>query len=196
MYVVIAEDTSDVNCLKILIRRLLNNKSITIEGKGFGSCGNMKNKGSEFLAAYNKQDNFRKLIICHDRDNKSHQDIYDIASKIAKNAKLSSEKLICILIPTEEIEAWILADIKAVSCVIPSWQPKENYSNPEDIQNPKEELIRLSRTNKPKPLYNNNTHNEKIMAHLNLDIVKKKCPSFAELAAFVEQNKPNYPNKN
>ena len=36
MYVVIAEATSDIDCLKILIRRLANNKSISIEGKGSG----------------------------------------------------------------------------------------------------------------------------------------------------------------
>jgi hypothetical protein len=166
---------------------------VLVEGKGFGCCGDMKNKGSDLLKSYNKQDKFCKFIVCHDRDEKSYQDIYDIASKIANDAKLNPEKLICILIPTVEIEAWILADVKAVSNVISSWQPENNYLNPEDIQNPKETLIRLSRINKPRPLYSHNKDNENVMKYLDLAIVKKKCPSFAELANFVENDIANYP---
>jgi len=197
MYVVIAEDTSDFNCLKILIKRLENKEAISVEGKGFGSCGNMMNKGAKFLSSYNEQNKYRKLIICHDRDESSYQGIYEkVVLKIVNNAKIKSEKLICILIPTKEIEAWILADIKAVSKVIPSWQPKDEYLHPEDIKDPKEALIRLSRTNRPKPLYSHNTHNEQIMKHIDLEMIKKKCPSFAELAKFVESGTANYPKRN
>jgi hypothetical protein len=196
MYVVIAEDTSDFKCLKILIKRLEDKEAISVEGKGFGSCGNMMNKGAKFLNSYNEQNKYRKLIICHDRDENSYQGIYEkVVSKIIDNAKIKSEKLICILIPTEEIEAWILADIKAVSKVIPSWQPKDEYPNPEGIKDPKETLIRLSRVNKPKPLYSHNTHNEQVMKHIDLEMVKKKCPSFAELAEFVESDISNYPKR-
>lgn len=193
MYVVIAEDDSDVKCLKILIKRLAGDKPLTIEGKGFGSCGNMLNKGARFLSTYSNQAKFRKFIICHDRDKSSYQSVYEkVADRIIKNAGINT-KQICILIPTEEIEAWILADIKAVSMVIPSWQPKFNYPSPEEIKNPKEVLQSLSRLNKPKPLYNHASDNEKIMGHLDLAVVKNKCPSFAKLAAFVENGKAKYP---
>lgn len=195
MYVVIAEDASDVKCLKILIKRLAGDKPLTIEGKGFGSCGNMMNKGARFLNSYSNQVNFSKFIICHDRDKRSYQSVYkNVDDRIIKNAGINNKE-ICILIPTEEIEAWILADIKAVSMVIPSWQPKGNYQSPEKIENPKEVLQSLSRINKPRPLYNHALHNEKIMGYLDLAVVKNKCPSFAELAAFVESGKANYPNR-
>jgi hypothetical protein len=120
----------------------------------------------------------------------------EVVTKVIKPSGIKKpENLICILIPTEEIEAWILADIKAVSKVIPSWQPKDEYPNPEDIKDPKETLIRLSRINKPKPLYSHNTHNEQVMKHIDLEMVKKKCPSFAELAEFVESDISNYPKR-
>ncbi|MDO9213863.1 MAG: DUF4276 family protein [Methylococcales bacterium] len=195
MYVVIAEDDSDFKCLQILIKRLAKDDSISIKGEGFNSCGTMLNKGAKVLNLWNQKKEYRKFIICYDRDKETAQKRYEeVISKIIKPAGIkNTDNLICILIPTEEIEAWILADIKAVSNVIPSWQPKDNYQNPEDIQNPKETLTRLSRINKPKPLYSHNIHNEKVMNYLNLEIIKKKCPSFAELANFVENNISNYP---
>ena len=194
MYVVLAEDKSDVNCLRILIKLLAKNESLTVEGKGFNSCGNMLNKGAAYLKLYNEQDKFYKFIICHDRDKNSSQDIYKkVVSKIINNAKLKPEKLICILIPTEEIEAWILADIKAVSNIL-SWQPKQEFYNPEEIESPKEKLIKLARLDKS--IYIHNIHNEKVMKYLDLTIVKKKCPSFAELANFVENDIANYPIRN
>lgn len=197
MYVVLAEDTSDFNCLKILIKRLANNNSISIVGKGYNCCGDMLNKGAKLLQFYDKQKEYCKFIICYDRDKDSAQKRYEeVISRIITPSGIKKPKnFICILIPTEEIEAWILADIQAVSNVIPSWQPENKHSTPETIPNPKEFLEKLSRENKPKPLYSHNTHNEKVMAHIDLDIVKKKCPSFAELVEFVQDNTANYPQR-
>lgn len=197
MYVVIAEDDSDFNCLQILIRNLAKNQSISIKGEGFGCCSVMLNKGARVLKYWDKNEDYRKFIICYDRDKETAQKRYEeVASKLIKPSGIKKpENLICILIPTEEIEAWILADIQAVSKVIPSWQPKDEYPNPEDIKNPKETLIKLIRIEKTKPLYSHETHNERVMKHLNLDVLKRKCPSFAELAKFVEEGASNYPKR-
>jgi hypothetical protein len=198
MYVVIAEDTSDLNCLKILIKRLTNNNAITIVGKGYNCCGDMLNKGAALLKFYDMQKDYRKFIICYDRDKDLAQKRYEqVISKIIKPSGIKkSENSICIVIPTEEIEAWILADIQAVSKVIPTLQPEKKYPNPEEIANPKETLERLSRENKPKPLYSHNTHNEQVMKHINLEVVKEKCLSFVELAKFIESDISNYPKRN
>jgi hypothetical protein len=197
MYVVIAEDKSDLECLKVLIRRLANDKTITIEGKGYHGCGDMLKNGALLLRSYGKQKNFRKFIVCYDRDEESSQKRYEqVISEIIKPAGIKkSENLICILIPTKEIEAWILADTQAISKVFSSWKAEEEFLHPETIDNPKEKLVGLINKGRARPLYTDSSNNKPIMNYLNLDIVKKKCPSFAELAAFVEQNKPNYPVK-
>jgi hypothetical protein len=197
MYVVIAEDTMDVNCLKILIKKILNKPSISIEGKGFGSCGDMLNKGAKFLSLYEKQESYRKVIICHDRDKYSKEEVYKrVVSNIISSAKLKN-KLICILIPTEEIEAWILADMAAIVKVFPSFvPPKQPFFNPEKEPDPKEKIKGLLNKNKPRPLYMDTNDNKKIIEELDLDAVKKKCPSFAELHEFVKNDISNYPNKN
>jgi hypothetical protein len=194
MYAVIAEDTSDLNCLKILIKRLAKDNAISIAGKGYKCCGDMLSKGAKQLKIYDKQ-NYRKFIICYDRDKDKVVKRYEqVISEIIKPSGIKkSRNSICIVIPTEEIEAWILADLRAVSNVFLSWQPDDIYPNPEKISDPKETLIKLSRINKPRPLYNHNTHNEQVMKHIDLDIVKQKCPSFAELADFVKNDISNYP---
>jgi hypothetical protein len=192
MYVVLAESKSDFNCLKTLIRLLAKNNAIPVKGKGFGSCGEMVKEGAA-LCRLHKAQGYRKFIICHDKDKATRQEQYNkVASKIIKPAKIENDS-ICIVIPTEELEAWILADIKAVSNVISSWKPTEKFDYPETVSNPKEKLEKLSENPKQKPLYNHAVYNEKVMQHLDLNIVKKKCPSFRELADFIEQNQANYP---
>jgi hypothetical protein len=195
MYVVIAEDDSDFNCLQILIKRLAKDSTISIKGEGFGCCSVMLNKAANVLKQWDKKQEYRKFIICYDRDKETVQKRYEeVITKVIKPSGIKkTENLICILIPTEEIEAWILADLKAVSNVISSWQPKQLFPNPEAIINPKEELRRLSREGKPKPLYRHETHNEQVMKYLDLEVVKNKCPSFAELYEFVKNDIANYP---
>ena len=198
MYGIIAEDNSDIECLKILIKRLAKNDSLKIKHKGYKGCANMLRDGWKELKSYNELGYITHFIICYDKDDSKGRARYEeVINKIIKPAGIKKDKnKICILIPTEEIEAWILADLKAVSNVIPLWQPKQVFSNPEGISNPKEELKKLSREGKLKPLYRHEIHNEQVMKHLDLEVVKKKCPSFVELAQFVEKDIANYPKIN
>lgn len=186
MYI-LAEDTNDVECLKVLIKRL--NQSIKTKGKGFGCCGNMLNKGKRELETQVKR-GYSKFIICYDRDKATVSERKrEITQKITKNLGIKTGD-ICILIPSEEMEAWILADIKAVSKVLTSWRPTENFPTPESVRNPKEKLKQLSQTKKAKPLYIYTVHNQQIFQHINLDMVKNKCPSFKVLVDFVNPPSP------
>lgn len=68
-------------------------------------------------------------------------------------------------------------------------------SHPESIHKPKEFLGRLSRDTKGKSRYSHAVHNEKVAQHLNLDQVRKKCPSFQPLVDLVTLGIGNYPKK-
>jgi hypothetical protein len=68
------------------------------------------------------------------------------------------------VIPVQELEAWILADLSSVSKVITSWAPKDVLS-PESINDPKEHLERLSKEHQ-KPKYIHAIHNQKIAHYL------------------------------
>ncbi len=90
------------------------------------------------------------------------------------------------MIPVQELEAWILADIESVANVIPSWRLKP-IDNPERIPSPKERLEKLSCGENKKQRYYHATHNEMVAPHLDLATREKKCPSFRPLAAFVRK---------
>ena len=94
----------------------------------------------------------------------------------------------CIIVPVQEIEAWILADIEAVTRVFPSWLPAAFAGNPELIDDPKEHLERLSKATNKKPIYHHSTHNRVVAEHLNLNKVRQRCPSFQPLVDFVLNN--------
>jgi len=198
MYGIIAEDNSDIECLKILIKRLAKNDSLKIKHKGYKGCANMLRDGWKELKAYSELSYITHFVVCYDKDDSKGQTRYEeVINKIIKPSGIKKDKnKICILIPTKEIEAWILADIKAVTHIISSWQPSENFSSPEIVEKPKEKLIKLSQIKNSKPLYDYATHNKKIMEHLDLETLKKKCPSFAELYNFVKNDTANYPKNN
>ncbi len=194
MYSIVAEDDSDVNCLKVLIKRLIDKPSFKSRGKGYDGSGKLLQDGwKEFKAA--DQLGFTRFIVCYDQDNSAKQARYEeVISKIIKPSGVKKEKnKICILIPKQEMEAWILADIEAVTKIIPSWKPSERFSSPELVESPKEKLEKLSRIKSSKPLYVHATHNQQVFEHIDLEILKKKCPSFAELHEFVKNDIANYP---
>jgi hypothetical protein len=54
MYGIIAEDNSDIECLKILIKRLAKNDSLKIKHKGYKGCANMLRDGWKELKSYSE----------------------------------------------------------------------------------------------------------------------------------------------
>lgn len=186
---VIGEDQSDVDMLTQLIRRLANNQRLEIKTKGYRGCGEMLRKGAAQLKAYNTAYDCRRFVVCYDSDRSAPQERMDqLKREIIDRSGLHSE--FCALVPTQEIESWILADLHAVTKVITSWVPDKDISNPESINDPKEFLEKLSRRFK-KPLYSHAVHNPKIAVHLDLDKVSAKCMSFRPLVDFIRAGKSN-----
>ncbi len=194
MYGILGEDKSDVATLKVLIHRLADDDSITIKTKGYSGCGEMLKKGGKQLKLFVRL-GCNRLIICYDADNEEPESRYqEVVGRIIKKSGLIGFKteIICILIPVQEIEAWILADIEAVTDIFKNWHPKP-ISNPESIESPKEYLEKLSRDANKRLRYNHAIHNEKVAKYLDLDKVLQKCPSFEPLVELVESDSGNYP---
>ncbi|MDQ6990344.1 MAG: DUF4276 family protein [Mariprofundaceae bacterium] len=189
MYGIIAEDKSDVEVLKVIVKRLANNQSISMKGKGYHGCGEMLRKGSSQLKVFLKL-GCQRFIICYDADRSSPCHRYDEA--VAKIITPFGHKdKYCVLVPIQEIEAWILADLQAVTKIIPSWVPTKIYNHPESVNDPKEALEKLSRNTKKRPRYSHATHHVKIAEHLNLSRVKAKCKSFLPLENLVLKGEGN-----
>ena len=187
MFAIIAEDDSDAKSLQILIRRITEKTNIKVLKKGYSGCPDMLRKGTKQLNSFVKM-GATHLIVCADRDKFTvNERTGEVQKKIFENVNFKKNCHCCIVVPCEEIEAWILADLDCLNKVFKSWSSNKKYSNPESVDSPKEELIRLSRmkNKSSRPLYSNGTHNEKIFAHISLDELYKKCPSYRTLHDFV-----------
>ena len=182
MYGILGENESDVATLKILVRRLAGDESLRIKVKGYGGAAEMLRKGARELRSLQSAGCLR-FIVCHDADGPDP----------APKRRLVTERIVnpsgvgkncCIVVPVQELEAWILADIECAFKIFSSWRP-DPIAYPEGISSPKEHLEKLSCHGKHRPRYGHATHNEKIATYLDLDKVRKKCPAFKVLDDFV-----------
>jgi hypothetical protein len=188
VYYVLGEDQSDVETLKVIIRSLRADGSLRVGGKGFGSGSDLMRRGYKFLQVASAI-GWDRFIICHDADEDDPSAIRArITDRVVKPSGIAAP--VCIVVPVREIEAWILADLDAVSRAFPRWKPAwqpKPIPNPEGIRQPKEHLMRSSRDPNRRARYRHPADNPIVARHLDLAIVRKKCPSFVPLADFVAQ---------
>lgn len=185
MYGVIGEDQSDVETLKVLIRRLANNEKLPVQTKGYSGCGEMLRKGARQLKLFADRGADR-FVVCYDADRQNpERRRQEAADKVWRKARDEGvDGACCIVVPIQELEAWILADLSSVSKVITTWNPRD-VGTPELVNDPKEYLERLSREYQ-KPRYIHALHNQKIARHLDLGKIAGKCESFVPLRDFVQ----------
>lgn len=184
MYGILAEDRSDAEMLKILVRRIGKKRSLKIIAKGFGGCGDMLNKGNRELILM-KELGYKKFIICHDSDGSDPKEIRKkVHERVVKPSGLVA--LCCIVVPVQEMEAWILADIGSITNVISSWHPSAINGSPEQIAKPKEYLEKLSRGANGTPRYSHAIHNPLVAKHLDLEALRRRCPSFQSFYEYIK----------
>jgi len=184
VYGILGEHDSDVATLKVLVRRLAHNESLRIKGIGCGGGGEMLRKGAQHLRVLQDWKCMR-FIVCHDADGPYPNPKRELVTReVVKPSGI--DQACCVVIPVQELEAWILADIECATKIFTSWKPSP-IQNPERIARPKEHLERLSRDSKQRPRYSHATHNERMAKYLDLEKVRQKCPAFEVLVAFVLQ---------
>jgi hypothetical protein len=186
VYGIIGEAKSDAATLKVLVQRLAKNSSLTIRTKGYAGCGQMLRDGARQIRQF-ADDGLTRFIVAYDADNHSPAKRREQVMREIVRPSRVNEDICCVVIPVQEIEAWILADVGAVQHVLSSWKTKSISQSPESIENPKEHLARLGRGGGKKPFYDHTTHNVLVAEHLRLDVVRRKCPSFATLSEFVTE---------
>jgi hypothetical protein len=188
-YGIIGEDDSDVETLKVFIQNLAKKHGLSspaFNKKGYNGWSEMFTKGVAQLKLFaDLQCN--RIVVCYDADGPSPK-AEERREKIQKQLVAPSKVNIpcCALVPIQELEAWVLASIQSVTNVFASWRPSQSFAHPENIANPKEKLIKLSRDPKTrKARYSPPTHNPLVAKHLDLEEIEGKCPSFGVLVDFV-----------
>lgn len=185
MYAILAEDSSDAETLRVLVRRLAGNPKLPIKSKDFDGCSALLRKASRELELFHRL-GCRRFVVCADSD--SH-DPGPRLKELEEAVHGCGVAPVCLVVPVQELEAWILADVQAVRKVITSWIDDKalDFPNPEGIKDPKEHLERTIRNKTARPPYSHATHNPRVADHLNLEQLKRKCPSFRRLADFVTE---------
>jgi len=184
MYGILGEHKSDVATLKVIIRRLAGNDKLSIHGKGYGGCGELLRKGAREIQGLIDAYDCSRFIVCRDADGPTPDDSRSkVLNQIVRPSGVDED--CCVVVPVQELEAWILADLPAVSNVITGWRPPDITKQPESIESPKEYLEHLSRSSNKRPRYSHATHNEKVAMYLDLNKIQRMCPSFRPLVAFV-----------
>jgi len=193
MYIVIAEDETDYEAVKVFIERIAP-KKVVVNGRGFDGCGDLVKQGARVLNTLAAKE-ANKFIIVHDCDGHAADERRQlIIDKIVK--KVTAQGSFCLLIPKEELEAWFFADITCVTKIWTGWRVDKDidkkYPSPENVPRPKELIRKLSVDQSLKPRFNTNK-NRLLAQHVDLAKIEKKCPSFLPLKQFVADGVTNYP---
>jgi len=182
-YAVLGENRSDAKTLAVFIRRLAEDSSLHVKSEGYDGCAQLLRKGARVLNLLYAQ-GYERFVVCYDADRSEPRERYEEASqRIVVPSRVPGSSC-CIVVPVQEIEAWLLADVAAVAKRWPGWQPAEIH-HPERVESPKEHLEKLSRDAKQRPRYSHAMDNERAAKVVDLKIVERKCPSFHALVRFV-----------
>ncbi len=120
------------------------------------------------------------IVVVHDRDRNDEDRLRsDLEARIDGVAMRVS----VVVIPVEELEAWLLADPDAIMAVFRMRKRPRIPTRPERIESPKEYLARIVGKDS-KSQYINTIHNRRIAKEQKIETLAR-CPSFSRYPAFL-----------
>jgi hypothetical protein len=175
---IIAEDVSDVDVIKEILKKYLGNNFSIKKFVGNG-CGKMRNKCDAWAKLLVRQ-GCEHIFIFHDRDDNCEE---SLRSELNKKVDQKTYPASLIVIPVKELEAWLLSDVDAIS---KAFNLKKTPKKSESINSPKEHLRDIVWLNNEKKRYVNTIHNKKIAEALLLDNLRT-CRSFDSFDKYIKE---------
>ena len=180
---IIAEDDSDVECVKHFVRRIHTNKRIGFKKFVGQGCGKISRKANAWAKIF-KMQGCTAIILLHDLDRNKHADLY---KKLSEAFLPSPIRKYIISIPVEELESWLLSDENAFNSVFNINKTKYLPKHPETVPSPKEYIAKLVRSETNKKIdYLNTRHNSKLAEQIDFHEMRTKCPSSIPFMDFVK----------
>ena len=160
---IIAEDDSDFRVMSELTAKIIPSNSFVFKKFAGGGCGKLRRK----CAAWTQNLLDRgcsHLVVLHDLDS---NDMTKLRNELERKTNDIRFEAKVVLIPVQEIEAWLLSDAEAIRSVFNMSKRPTVPANPESASNPKEMLRDIVWAG-AKKRYINTIHNEKIASALDL----------------------------
>lgn len=179
---VIAEDDTDIEVIKLIIGKYIPRNDFKIKKFVGNGCGKLRNKCSVWA-----QNLFAvgcdHVFVFHDLDRHTENDLRKLLERKVPIKEFPNS---LIVIPVEEIEAWLLADSIAIKQVFSIKEDIKPIKDCEKINAPKEELGRIV-WRLVKKRYVNSIHNAKLADKVSLDSLRK-CKSYIPFDNYVLSN--------
>lgn len=178
---IIAEDSSDVSVIYVILGKYLSSNDFSVKKFVGNGCGKLRNKCGAWANMLVKS-GCEHILIFHDRDRNEEKAIREVLeSKVCKEEFPNS----IIVIPVEELEAWLLADSNAIKVAFNLKNAPNQISDCEAVESPKE-FLRDMVWKIGKKRYLNTTHNKKIAEQSNISSFLR-CKSYKSFDKYVRE---------
>lgn len=178
---VIAEDASDVAVISEIFLKYMKDSEFSVKHFKGNGCGKLRSKCGSWAAMLSKS-GCENILIFHDLDRNDEKVLRkDLLSKIDH---AHSEKSI-IIVPVEELEAWLLSDEKAIKEVFRLTKAPKKINDCEAVKSPKEHLRKLVWA-LGKKRYLNTRHNQKIASKAEKSNFLR-CKSYTALDTYIRE---------
>ena len=177
----IAEGESDIAVIKEIFIKIFKKNGFSIMARPGKGSGNIINKCRSWTNDLLKN-GCDYVFIFHDLDN---NDCRELRKKLQDRISKKEYPNAFIIIPVQEIEAWLLSDPAAIKQVFNLQSLPNIKSDVESIDSPKEHLGKLIRKHK-EGRYLNRTHNAKIAKAASINSFKK-CKSFMKFLDCIDK---------
>ena len=176
---VIAEDKSDVEVISAILEKYAAKNDFVVKKFVGNGCGRLRNKCRTWAETLLKS-GCAHILIFHDLD-RSDETILFKALRDRVPTKDFPNSL--IVVPIEEMEAWLLADEDAITKVFSLKQQLKRISNPETVKSPKEQIGHIV-WGAAKKRYVNTVHNVKIASIATRENFMR-CNSYTKLDEYL-----------
>lgn len=179
----ICEDRSDFQIFDEIFKKYVKPHNYKVKKFVANGCGKILSKCEAWIKDL-CMNGCEYIIVAQDLDKNNLSKLrQELENKICRSTRKPS----VVVIPTKEIEAWLLTDPKVLQSVFNLNRIPRVRNNPETIVDPKKEidkLVQRHRTNN-NVFYVHTTHNLKLIEKIKLPELRK-CKSFLVLDNFMK----------
>lgn len=179
---VIAEDKSDVEVVTEILAKYIARNTFSVKQFVGNGCGKVKQKCDSWSRLLFKG-GCEHVLLLHDLDRNNEAKLRKSLEKKLPQKDFPNS---LIVIPIEELEAWLLSDAEAIRQVFSLPKLPKRITNCESVNSPKEHLAEMVWSIGRKR-YVNTIHNKKISEKISLENLNR-CPSFAGLDKYLREN--------